>query len=85
MKIGYKNLGLLVPLMLGIYLGNKKSKKTLDEKNVIPTVNQYVNRLKEFYVSESLAEVIEEYLRLVNSGISPRGAFDMLTFTGELN
>jgi len=69
--------------LLGCLLA-KNNIKNVKEKND-PTINQYLNRLKEFFDNENIDQIEDHFLTLVDFGINPNAAFDSLTWNGELS
>jgi len=83
MTNGEKFLFLTSSFLLGCILAKNNSKKTVIKHN--PTINQYLNRLKEFFDSENIDRIEDEFLNLVDFGINPNAAFDAVTWDGDLN
>ena len=61
--------------ILGFYIKNQSYKK-IKENNNNPTLNQYLNRLTEFFDTDTLDVVEDNFLTMVDFGISPRSAFE---------
>jgi len=53
-----------------------KSFQKLQQKNTNPTINQYLNRLREFFEVDILDQAEDEFLTLVDFGLSPNSAFE---------
>lgn len=75
---------LISSLLLGISIAKNKSMDSLKPKKKDPTIYQYKNRLKEFYDSDSLFDIEQEFLSLVEFGLSPTSAFDTVIEFGEI-
>lgn len=76
MKNGNKLTFLLFMFLLGSNIGRASSKKHLNKKEKDPSINQYLNRLIEFYPDYQLDYIEDEFLTLVDFGISPKEAFN---------
>lgn len=49
------------------------------------SIQQYLNRLTEFFNENELPNVKKEFLGMIEFGMYPKNAFKILTFDGELN
>lgn len=76
MKNGEKIVFLTFMFLLGSKLGKANSKKKLIQKNNDPSIAQYLNRLVEFYPNYQLDYIEDEFLTLVDFGLSPSDAFN---------
>ena len=76
---------LISSFILGVSIARNKSMNSLKPKKKDPTVYQYKNRLKEFYDSDILINIEQEFLSLVEFGLSPTSAFDAVIEFGEIN
>ena len=76
MKNGEKIVFLTFMFLLGSKLGKANSKKKLMQKNSDPSIAQYLNRLVEFYPNYQLDYMEDEFLTLVDFGLSPSDAFN---------
>jgi len=76
MKNGEKIVFLTFMFLLGSKLGKANSKKKLMQKNSDPSITQYLNRLVEFYPNYQLDYIEDEFLTLVDFGLSPSDAFN---------
>ena len=75
MKNGDKVAFLTFMFLLGSSIGRINSKKKLQKKNNDPSIAQYLNRLIEFYPESQLDYMEDEFLTLVDFGLSPSDAF----------
>jgi len=85
MKNGEKTLFIFMMFALGSLIGKSQSKKKIVEKSKEPNVAQYLNRLIEFYDSNTLDIVEDEFLNLVDFGMSPKNAFGAVTHKQVIN
>lgn len=76
MKSGEKFLLHATAFTIGVLLSRKLSYKNLNIKNNNPTIVQYLNRLSEFFENNNLDKAEDEFLTLVDFGISPTSAFE---------
>jgi len=81
MKNGSKYIALAASFLV-INMYKKLSKNKLIEKENIPRLDQYLNRLTEFYSAEELDLAEDEFLTLVDFGLSPQRAFASLIEDG---
>jgi hypothetical protein len=75
MKNGDKIAFVTLMFILGASIGSKNSRKRLNEKQLDPSISQYLNRLIEFYPKYQLDYIEDEFLTLVDFGFSPSEAF----------
>ena len=85
MTNGEKVLFVSTFFLLGCLLSKSKNDQTRRNNIIDPTINQYINRLKEFFNEDILDKVEEEFLSLVELGLNPNSAFDAVTEFGEIN
>ena len=85
MTNGEKILFVSTFFLLGCLLSKNENNQTKRKNIVDPTIYQYINRLKEFFNEDILDKVQEEFLSLVELGLSPSSAFDTVTEFGEIN
>ncbi len=85
MKNGDKLAFVFSMFLLGAFIGKNKSKKKLISAQLDPTIPQYLNRLLEFYDTNLLSQAEDEFLNLVDFGLSPKNAFLSLIQDGELH
>jgi hypothetical protein len=85
MTNGEKILFVSTFFLLGCLLSKNENNQTKRKNIVDPTISQYINRLKEFFNEDILDKVQEEFLSLVELGLSPSSAFDAVTEFGEIN
>jgi len=81
MKNGEKAAFLLAMFAIGSVVGRLNSQKKLVQKNNQPNIGQYLNRLTEFYGSNAIEYAEDEFLNLVDFGMSPQSAFTAVTDT----
>jgi len=81
MKNGEKAAFLLAMFAIGSVIGRLSSQKRLIQKNNQPNIAQYLNRLTEFYGSKTIGYAEDEFLHLVDFGMSPQNAFTAITDT----
>lgn len=81
MKSGNRYLALFASFLV-INLYKKVSKNKLIQEENIPRLDQYLNRLTEFYSSEELDLAEDQFLTLVDFGLSPERAFASLVEDG---
>lgn len=79
MKNGDKFIFLALMFALGSSIGRHSSKKNLKHKEHSPSIYQYLNRLIEFYPDYQLDYIQDEFLTLVDFGLSPSEAFSAVT------
>lgn len=82
MKNGDKYAFICAAFLFGSLIGNIRSRKKIVALNNEPSINQYLNRLTEFFDSSSIEYVEDEFLTLVDFGMSPRNAFSSLVNGG---
>lgn len=75
MKNGKKIVIYTLAFSIGVAIARAASSREIDLKNVSPTINQYLNRLREFFDDGNLDMAEDEFLSLVDFGISPESAF----------
>jgi len=78
-KIGYSLIffGAIATTYIVLNCANKKN----NNKNInSPTIAQYLNRLIEFFDSDSIDLAEDNFLNLVDFGISLNGAFESTVF-----
>lgn len=85
MKNGEKLTFLLAMFAIGSVIGKSHSRKKLIEKINEPNIGQYLNRLIEFYDSNTIDIVEDEFLNLVDFGMSPKNAFSAITNIERVN
>ena len=85
MTNGEKILFVSTFFLLGCLLSKNENNQTKRKNIVDPTIYQYINRLKEFFNEDILDKVQEEFLSLVELGLSPSSAFGTVTEFGEIN
>lgn len=83
-KAAIKSL-LVAGFVVGLLVSRFFSSRKLELLKKDPTVNQYLNRLVEFFSDDSLPRAQDEFLTMVDFGVYPKDAFKILTFDGELN
>lgn len=79
MKNGEKALFIFIMFTVGSLIGKSNSKKKIIEKSKEPNIGQYLNRLIEFYDSNSIDIIEDEFLNMVDFGMSPQSAFSAMT------
>lgn len=67
--------------LVGLSVSKSKQKIEYLSNN---NTNQYINRLKEFFIDD-YPEAIDNYSKYINSGMSPQFAFDTLVGSLQLN
>ena len=82
MKIG-KNTFIITSFFVGMLISRNKSKNALNKKKYDPTLNQYMNRLREFFDMENLDKMEDEFLCLIDFGLNPNDAFETVRSLGE--
>lgn len=85
MKNGEKVTFLLAMFAIGSIVGRLNSQKKIVQKNNQPNIGQYLNRLTEFYDSNVMECIQDEFLNLVDFGMSPHNAFIAITDTERAN
>jgi len=83
MTNGEKFFLLTSSFLLGCLLAKNTSKKNVYINS--PTINQYLNRLKEFFDIDNIDEIEDEFLNLIDFGINPGAAFDAVTLDRGFN
>lgn len=73
---------LAVALIVSQKISTKKLKTIYSQD---PTINQYLNRLVEFFDTQRIDQAEDEFLNMIDFGVLPRDAFSILVFNGELN
>lgn len=69
---------LLLSISLFIFIFQKKSMNNLDRYKEYPLINQYVNRLKEFFEFDQIKKEETNFLSLIDHGLDPKEAFDAI-------
>lgn len=69
----------------GLMFFQSKSSKKLKNNCKDASIQQYINRLTEFFDSDQMHLVRKEFLEMIDYGLYPKNAFKILTFDGELN
>lgn len=85
MKIGDIKKIVLIGLVAGIVIEKLISDKNFKSLNQKPSINQYLNRLSEFNVDKSLVDIQNQFIELIDFGLSPEGAFKIIQYNGESN
>lgn len=85
MKIGDIKKIVLIGLVAGIVIEKLISDKNFKSLNQKPSINQYLNRLSEFNVDKSLVDIQNQFIELIDFGLSPEGAFNIIQYNGESN
>lgn len=83
MKSGKKIL-VTIGLSCCLIAVNRLSKKNMVKMETFPRLDQYLNRLKEFYSEDMLAYMEDEFLTLVDFGLSPHRAFESIVKDGAI-
>ena len=60
-------------VFLNIFKNNKKT-----HSHVVWDPSKFENRLKEFFFEEDLTKAIEQYLFLIDIGLNPRDAYEIV-------
>jgi hypothetical protein len=85
----YKELNLFhlagILVIGGLFFFRTKNSNKLKAVKKDPSINQYLNRLTEFFTDEDLNNAKKEFLNMIDFGMYPKSAFGVLTFDGELN
>jgi hypothetical protein len=78
MKTGTKTL-IFVSALCGMYTALKYSKPkknhTVDTES---DPSKFGNRLKEFFFEEDLTNAIQQYLSLIDAGLNPKDAYEIV-------
>ncbi|MDA0345059.1 MAG: hypothetical protein O3C54_03770 [Proteobacteria bacterium] len=82
MKSGDKYAVVCLAFLLGSAIGKVRSKKKIIRLNKQPSIEQYLNRLTEFFDCNYLEYAEDEFLTLVDFGMSPENAFGSLVNGG---
>ena len=78
MKSGKYSGTIIIGLICGFIIERRKANVKSLPVN-LPSISQYINRFSEFYTDELIKEVEKEFISLIDMGIGPEAAFDMLT------
>lgn len=84
MKNGEKAVFILAMFAIGSVIGRLNSQKKIKQIINQPNIGQYLNRLTEFYDSNVIEYVEDEFLNLVDFGMSPQNAFCAITNTERI-
>lgn len=68
---------------VAIFLGRKSSIKKLEASKANPSIHQYLNRLVEFFDAYSIDKAQDEFLTMVDFGLYPHEAFEIITYSPE--
>lgn len=84
-KCSLASIGISVLILGAIVYSQTKSLNKLKLNTSDISIQQYLNRLTEFFNENELPNVKREFLGMIEFGMYPKNAFKILTFDGELN
>lgn len=82
MKIGYKHI-FVFGIGIAYIVYRKNNFNSIKQKNNEPNIGQYLNRFTEFFDVKYLDIAEDNFLNLIDFGMSPKAAFLAIIDTGE--